>query len=104
MNNNNKYTNSESQNPNNFVNKKHMHNMIIIKNRIKNNGAQVKIATKTVANLYLDLIGSTELSNFYYRPLSHVNKSFIQLIIPVDRRAVNILLIIDFNECRARRL
>ena len=61
---------------------------------IKNNGAQVKIATKTIANL--DLIGSTELSNLYYRPLSHVNKSFIQLIIPVDRRAVNILLIIDF--------
>ena len=67
-----------------------------IKNRVKNNGAQVKIATKTIANLYLDLIGSAELGNFYYRPLSHVNKSFIQLIIPVDRRAVNILLIIYF--------
>ena len=63
---------------------------------IKNNDAQVKIATKTLANFYLDLIGSTELSNFYYRPLLRVNKSFIQLIIPVDRRAVNILLIIDF--------
>ena len=61
---------------------------------IKNNGAQVKIATKTIENL--DLIGSTELINFYYRPLSHVNKSFIELIIPVDRCAVNILLIIDF--------
>ena len=75
-----------------------------IKNRIKNNGAQVKIATKTIANLYLDLIGSTELSNFYYRPLSHVNKSFIQLIIPVDRRAVNILLIIDFNYYKGNTL
>ena len=42
------------------------------------------------------MIGSTELSNFYYRPLSHVNKLFIQQIIPVDRRAVNILLIVDF--------
>ena len=63
---------------------------------IKNNDAQVGNATKAIAHSYLDLVGSTELNNFYYRPLSHVNKSFIQLIIPVDRRAVNILLIIDF--------
>ena len=67
-----------------------------IKNMIKNNGAQVKIATKTIANLYMDMIGSMELSNFYYHPLLHVNKSFIQLIIPVNRHAMNILLIIDF--------
>ena len=63
---------------------------------IKNNDAQVETATKEIAQSILDLVGSTELNNFYYRPLSYVNKSFIQLIIPVDRPAMNILLIIDF--------
>ena len=63
---------------------------------IKNNDAQVGTATKEIAHSYLDLVGSTELNNFYYRLLSDVNKSFIQLIIPVDCRVVNILLIIDF--------
>ena len=52
--------------------------------------------TKAIAQSILDLVGSTELNNFYYRPLSHVNKSFIQLIIPFDRRTMNILQIIDF--------